>query len=212
MSSRQLNMGQNKPNPQQGANSLRNRNRALRVRGGGTSTFQGASAKMKGNVFQTYAEQQKKGQFTTTMEELQIYVAENLSNDAEYFKPMFRDLIRPSIPKQSKHDIVSDKVTQKTVETTDSQGNVIESIEIVDTRTQDEKDIDDMIFMEQVKNWVKDSKRLRSSERALYEVVWGQCSKLLQVSLAADKDYKRMDLDGDVTSLLKTHPQDKQPD
>lgn len=107
---------------------------------------------MKGSVFQIYAEQQKKGQVTTTMEELPIYVAENLAVDAEYFKPMSRDLTRPAIPKPTKEYITSDKVTRKIVETTDSQGATVESVQVVGTRSEDEKQIDDMTFLEQVKN------------------------------------------------------------
>ena len=87
MSSRQLNAGAGKPTAQQAGSNQRNRNWIGRGRLGGNSAFQGASTKMKGSVFQIYAEQQKKGQVTTTMEELQIYVAENLAVDAEYFKP-----------------------------------------------------------------------------------------------------------------------------
>ena len=51
-----------------------------------TIVFKGSSEKMKGHVFQTYAEQGKKGQFITTMAELQVYVAENFKDDAEHFK------------------------------------------------------------------------------------------------------------------------------
>ena len=171
-----------------------------------TIVFKGSSEKIKGYVFQTYAEQGKKGQFITTMAELQVYVAENFKDDAEHFKCMFRDLKHPGIPKPQKDHVPSDKVYKKLVPQTGSDGTTIDVEITVDDRDDDEKDIDKMIFNEQVKQWIKDCSRLEATERSLFEIIRGQCSRLLQTSIKAEDEYETVDQNGNVAGLLRVVP------
>ena len=101
---------------------------------------------MKGHVFQTYAEQAKKGQFTTTMDELKVYIAENFSQDAKCFKSLFWDLIKPNIPKTVREAIPSDKLKLEVVESPTSDGRTKTEERLVVTRDSSEREVDEMIF------------------------------------------------------------------
>ena len=47
--------------------------------------------------------------------------------------------------------------------------------------------VEDIIFKEEVRQYSKDKKSLESTLVSLYNVVWGQCSKLLQNKLKANQ-------------------------
>ena len=49
--------------------------------------------------------------------------------------------------------------------------------------------VQDILFKEEVKQYTKDKKSLESTLVSLYNVVWGQCSKLLQNKLKANPLY-----------------------
>ena len=46
-------------------------------------------------------------------------------------------------------------------------------------------------------------KLVKTIKRSLHNVVWGQCSHMLQTKLKGDNELKKIDLDGDVVALLK---------
>ena len=73
---------------------------------------------------------------------------------------------------QSISNAPSDKVYKKLVPQTGSDGTTIDVEITVDDRDDDEKDIDKMIFNEQVKQWIKDCSRLEATERSLFEIIW----------------------------------------
>ena len=153
---------------------------------------------MHGNVFQTYAETQKRGQFLLTMEALQTYVASKFSEDTVYLRPLFKDLKPPNVPRPTRPAIPEDKVEVK--EKIDTEGNTHKII--VDIRTPEEKLVDDMIFNEEIKQWVKSRERLRGTERSLYDIVKGQCSRLMWTSIEGLTDFEQIDSNNDVTRLL----------
>ena len=152
---------------------------------------------MHSNVFQTYSEQQKKEQFLLTMEALKVYAATRFKDDMEHLKILFEEIKTPSIPLPERQE--PRLITRRT----DHSDGTFEEVEI-DQRTAAELEIANMIFHEKVKQYVKDESRLRSTVRALNEIVWGQCSRLMQASVRAMKQYEDIQKDGDVAKLLRT--------
>ena len=63
--------------------------------------------------------------------------------------------------------------------------------------------VEDILFKEEVKQYTKDEKSLESTLVSLYNVVWGQCSKLLQNKLKANPLYDDFNNSSDVVTLLK---------
>ena len=68
---------------------------------------------------------------------------------------------------------------------------------------EEARDFDKEIFVEKVKIWIKEETVLESTKHALYEIVWGQCSELMQNRLTADSNFEKIFDDGDVSELLK---------
>ena len=62
---------------------------------------------------------------------------------------------------------------------------------------------DEAIFKEEIRQYIKDRKSLETTLASLYNVVWGQCSKLLQNKLKSSKHYSNFDNNSDVAALLK---------
>ena len=60
------------------------------------------------------------------------------------------------------------------------------------------------VYSEEIKLWIKDTIRLKASLTALYNVVWGQCKKLMQNKLIAVEHFSDIQLKCDVTKLLKS--------
>ena len=63
--------------------------------------------------------------------------------------------------------------------------------------------VEDILFKEEVKQYSKDKRSLESTLVSLYNVVWGQCSKLLQNKLKANPKYDDFNNSSDVVTLLK---------
>ena len=61
---------------------------------------------------------------------------------------------------------------------------------------------DETIYKEEVRQSIKDKRSLESTLVALYNVVWGQCSKLLQNKLKASPKFTTFDDESDVIMLL----------
>ena len=60
-----------------------------------------------------------------------------------------------------------------------------------------------VIFTEKAKQYIKDVKSLDTALASLYNVVWGQCSKLLQNKLKLSSNYTEFDNNSDVAALLR---------
>ena len=59
------------------------------------------------------------------------------------------------------------------------------------------------VYNERIKTWIKVTDTLDSTLRSLYNIVWGQCSKLVQNKLTALGKLDERDMNGDVTWLLR---------
>ncbi len=62
---------------------------------------------------------------------------------------------------------------------------------------------EETVYNKEVKQWIKDNKNLRATMQALYNIVWGQCSRLMKNKLKTIKNFDEMEEKGDVTRLLK---------
>ena len=62
--------------------------------------------------------------------------------------------------------------------------------------------LEDALFREEIKQYNKAKKNLESTLTSLYNVVWGQCSKLLQNKLRANSKFDDMDNYSNVAVLL----------
>jgi hypothetical protein len=59
------------------------------------------------------------------------------------------------------------------------------------------------VFHERVKQRIKETNSLKATTQSLYNVVWGQCSKLMQNKLKAVPNIQTLENEGNVTTLLK---------
>ena len=149
----------------------------------GKNTFKGETGKMNGHVFQLHSERKNKSQFGDTVKALRVYSSETFKNDIESLTILFTDLSEPVL--EEPEDPVS-------VETT-VEGKKVKTV----------SKFEEMKYSEKVKQWIRDEKSLKGSIRSLYNIVWGQCSKLMQNKITVSKHFKDMEANGDVTSLLK---------
>ena len=63
--------------------------------------------------------------------------------------------------------------------------------------------IDDILYKEEVRQYIKEKRKLDTTLVSLYNVVWGQCSKLLKNKLKSNPKYSSFDDSCNVVSLLK---------
>ena len=126
-------------------------------------------------------------------------MARHFRDDAENLQTLFDDDIRrPSLPKPVR------QAPRVRIEKVKKEGTADEYEEIeIDDRTPDEKQVDDMIFTEEIKQYVKNNDRLKSSERAIFDIIWGQCSRLMHTTIKADESYADVKKSGDAARLLK---------
>ena len=64
-------------------------------------------------------------------------------------------------------------------------------------------DIDKEGLKEDIKYWRKEERHLKNTLRSIFNVIWGQCSPLMQNKLEGIETYEVMKGDGDAASLLK---------
>ena len=133
--------------------------------------FKGETTALNGHVFQVHAERPKKGQFQDTLDVLKIYASTIYIKDIQNLTTLFTDLVSPVIrePKEPKEK-----------ETIDNDGNKVTT---AITRLQE------TIFGEEIKQYIKESRSLKSTLTSLYNIVWGQWSKLMQNKLLAAQDF-----------------------
>ena len=139
---------------------------------------------MNGNVFQLHAERKSKSQFGDTVKALRVYSSEVFKNDIESLTILFTDLSEP---------ILVEPEEPKTVGVMGEDGKIKQTI----------SKFEEMKYAEKVKQWIRDEKSLKSSVRSLYNIIWGQCSKLMQNKIMVSKEFAKMEKNGDATSLLK---------
>ena len=139
-----------------------------------TRRFAGYVAGMNGHAFQVHNEQASKTQFLRTMQELKTYVAQCYKFHVSYLSPLFQDEI--GTPSVPKPDALP----------------------------ADADDIDKAGFQEDIQLWVKDKRILKKTLVSLFDVIWAQCSPMMQAKLKAEFTAKGKSIDDkDVTLLLK---------
>ena len=106
---------------------------------------------MNGHVFQTHGEQTKRGEFQRTLEELQVYCSTTYVQEAGLLAPLFSRLENPSLEKLTKPTYSEDSK---------------------------ERSLEEDIYKEEVRVFVKARSNLRSTLHSLFNVIWGQCSPL----------------------------------
>jgi hypothetical protein len=165
-----------------GGRSGRGRGHGSRNRGGrtGTShrsaaaTFKGNTDGMKGNVFQSHGENNDKQQFIKTVGVLGEHI------DKTFLYPQ---------------DVAS----------------VCKSFEIVtlvtpENLTKDEYENDmakKMIWETTMKTYIKRVELVKSNTRAIYAIVWGQCSPMMKSKLESLEEFELKDTERDCIWLLK---------
>ena len=148
------------------------------------NTFKGETPGMNGHVFQTHVKQKKRGQFQDTLDALKVYASTTYHKDINHLTILFSELKTPEVAQPL--ELV--KIKRK-----DTDGK----ISTVITK------FSEIVFQEQVKLWIKETSSLKATTQSLYNIVWGQCSKLMQNKLKAIKDFQTMENNDDVTLLLK---------
>ena len=139
---------------------------------------------MNGNVFQLHSERKNKSQFINTIEALRVYSSSEYKSEIESLNVLFTNLETPSVKKP--------KEPEETV-TFDRDGASISTI----------SRFEEMTYSERIKQWIRDDRSLEMTVRSLYNIVWGQCSKLMKNKLTMAKNFGNFEDKGDVTELLK---------
>jgi hypothetical protein len=178
------NRNTNNNNQQQGGRQNYNQHNQRRQQRHDNNNFKGETTGMNGNVFQTHAEQRKRGQFQDTLDALRIFASTAYRKDIHFLTRLFTDLQVPFVPKP-------DEPIATTVTIVD--GKEVKTL----------SKFDETVFQEQVKQWIKDSTSLKATLRSMYNIVWGQCSRLMQNKLRAIAHFQTIENDGNVTELLK---------
>jgi hypothetical protein len=155
-----------------------------RGRGGGTkqgqgvprvSGFKGATPEMNGNVFECYDEQYDRRQYTKTVEALESYVKKNITN-SEDLQSLFADETKePAINEPEDPEEDGAKATK----------------------------LQGIVYIEQVKGYVKRLNELKSNLGKVHAVIWGQCSEAMKAKIKSLTDYKSKTEANDCFWLLK---------
>jgi len=139
---------------------------------------------MNGRVFELHVERRNKSQFPDTMEALIFYTSTAYNNDINYLNILFTEL-KVSTIKEPK-DPVETTTTNKSGITTKSISKLQE-----------------MVHNKKLKQRIKNESILVSAIRSLYNIVVGQCSKLMRNKPIIMRGFATMETDGDLTTLLK---------
>ena len=153
-----------------------------------TATFRGETMDMNGNVFQLQSEKAKKGQFDDTLQALQRYAARVYPKDSVFLLPIFKDLNQPTLEEPRKPEV---KIEIKP----EGEDESVASASV--------NEWDRIMYMEEVKMYLKAKERTNATLTSLYGIVWGQCSRLMQNKCRNNKDFKTIEEKCDVVSLLK---------
>ena len=149
-----------------------------------SNEFKGETAKMNGNVLQIHSERKNKSQFSDTVDALKVYSSVAYKNDIEFLNVLFTKMEKPK---------VDEPEDPKETEVVDDDGTV----------TKITSKFEEMKYTENVKQWIRDDKSLKATIRSLYNIVWGQCSKLMKNKITMAKNFSTFESKGDVTELLK---------
>ena len=146
-------------------NNRRNNNNNHNARGnqGGAhgatdkNTFRGNTKSLNGHIFSVYHENPDKRQFSKTIEALELHVYSSaVFKYADDLEPLFQTHTMPILDKPSQPD--------------DYDANSA---------------VDVQILKQEVNDYMERRKALRVNLRALWKIIWGQCTPALQAELSA---------------------------
>ena len=140
------------------------------------SGYKGSVEGMNGHVFQTYAEQSKRGEFQRTLDELQVYCSTTYVQEAGLLEPLFSRLENPTLDRPLRPIFSTD---------------------------EDLNNIEEEIYKEELKAYVRTKNSLKATLHSLFNVVWGQCSMNLRSKLESKSEFKDIRENKDVGGLLK---------
>ena len=139
---------------------------------------------MHGNVFQLHTERKKRGQFQDTLDALKALASTEYKKEIRYLDPLFRKLEEPNIPLPVKPEKIA-------IKKEDGDYEYVEDPVKMD------------VYREEVKSYVSKNERLKHTETALYNIAWGQCSRLMKNKLQTNADFEDIEEAHDISSLLK---------
>ena len=146
--------------------------------------FKGDTIKLNGNVFQVHSERKNESQFMDSIEALRVYSSVAYKSDIEALTVLFTKLEVPTVVIPADPTVARIKM---------EDGTIIE-------RTSK---FEEMEYAEHVKQWIRDNKSLKATIRSLYNIVWGQFSKIMKNKLSLAKTFINFEAEGNVTELLK---------
>ena len=163
--------------------------------------FAGDTPDMLGHVFQVHSEQRTRGQFQDTLDQLKIYASTNYKKEVKHMRKLFTDIETPNVTKPKMPRTSRRKA--RTVVTTRGQR---QSSEVAVASTEEEGSEDNLetvIYAEEVKTYVKEKRNLEAALASLFNIVWGQCSKLMKHRIMASEEYDEREENCDVAWLLR---------
>ena len=119
-----------------------------------------------------------------SIEALRVYSSVAYKSDIEALIVLFTKLKVPTV-------VIPDDPTVTKIKIED--GIIIE-------RTSK---FEEMKYSEHVKQWIRNDKSLKATIGSLYNIVWGQCSKLMKNTLSLAREFTKFETEGNVTKLLK---------
>ena len=136
-------------------------------------SFKGNTDGMKGNVFQCYGETTDRQQFTKTIGVLREYINKTFDFPQDVASVCTSFKLTPPVqPKDLSDEEYEKNKTKK------------------------------MIWETQVKSYVKRLETLESNSRAVYAIVWGQCSAMMQSKLESLAEYESKNKDCDCEWII----------
>ena len=108
------------------------------------------------------------------MDVLKVYSSTIYKKDIRYLNQLFNKLEQPEVPEPKQNFTKPTPTTFKSA-----------------------------VYTKRIKNWIKAMDGLDSTLRSLFNIVWDQCNKLIQNKLKSSITFEAMDINRDVTWLLK---------
>ena len=122
------------------------------------------------------------------MDQLRIYASTNYKKEVKYMRKLFTDIEIPNVPRPVKLP----RTTRRKVRTGVTTRGQRQSSDAAVTSTEEEGSDDNIeatIYAEEVKTYVKEKRNLEAALASLFNIVWGQCSKLMKHRVMASEEY-----------------------
>jgi hypothetical protein len=130
---------------------------------------------MNGNMFDCYDEQQDRRQYAKSVEALESYVKKHLKFSEDMSNLFMEDMAAPVV-KEPNDPTENGRTATK---------------------------LQEMVYIEQVKGYVKRLSTMTSNLATVHAVLWGQCSDAMKAKIKALKSYKEKAELNDCFWLLK---------